>query len=49
MNGVHCQTSAKITDQSGMLLIQSGCGGLSEPKIPHTQVSRPLKRPYSGL
>ena len=27
MNGVHCQTSAKMTAHSGMLLIQSGCGG----------------------
>ena len=32
-----------------MSLIQSGCGGLSEPNRPQIQVSAPLNRPYSGL
>ena len=45
MKGVHCQTSAAMIDHSGLLVIQSGWGA-SGPK---THLSRPLKRPYSGL
>ena len=49
MNGVHCQISATMIVSLGVLVIQSGWGGLSEPNSRQTQVIVPLSRPYSGL
>ena len=45
MNGVHCQISSPMIARRGKSVIQSGCGAFA----PKTWVSRPLKRPYSGL
>ena len=45
MNGVHCQTMAKMIDHIGCWLIQSGCAA----PFPNSFVNMPLKRPYSGL
>ena len=49
MNGVHCQISDSSIATSGASLIQSGCGGLSDPNRFQTAVRRPLNNPYSGL